>query len=762
MTVKSQPTKDKVQFLSSHKPILESGTYKLSAVQTLTLPGGANPSFSAALPTPGDAVNQEFFVAGERFRLAPSHIGPMFPPDKSRGRYLDAFPHVVLTRSTLPWERDAGAAGAPWLALLSFSESEAPSANANPPTLSVQTLGALQEGATQAAAYFSKTLVSEPGQSSMDLLTVIDVDKAFLMNCFPDLESLKMLCHARNSIPYRASLPPAPLADLIQGVQWPALEAWVAVAAVDAARWAAALASSVEPGFVFSGQLKLWQKAQGISWVFRDVDREKTLEIQATTSGYDVFEVREEVAVVVGNRVPKPGAKNVIHLVSLEKRVSVDANGSLAFGNVSSDGKVRLVSLASWSFYCEDPKYSFEGLLENLNASPGTLMLEPLPGASAAALSRANSGGVPLPHLLRQGSRTVSWYHGPLSPAVPRTPPEISLPVKSADELLLYSASEGMVDASYAAAWEHGRSACLANSRLSSAMFHWKQALVRGQLAAAQSSLHRHLPLLFSPVPETLEPPKVLVDWLSDLFLLKNAPFQFLVPDSSMLPPESIRFFHVDSFWLSCAAHGAAAVGSVSCPDQAVRTALDNAISALIAKVAAPGAGFLLRSEAVKGFPNLGVYGYADAPAGLNLPVQDSAYLLPLRLQRLAANVMICLFQETALAAVDIHQQHQTMHFGVDVEIGKTTGEPETFSKMVRNPETGEELGSTSPQPLRNRVAPVKGTSADPGLEGMIMEKLRPLLDGNAALKAKYQPFNAAEFAELMIESPSCVRFTRG
>src|SRR5687768_12188403 len=44
--------------------------------------------------------------------------------------------------------------------------------------------------------------------------------------------------------------------------------------------------------------------------------------------------------------------------------------------------------------------------------------------------------------------------------------------------------------------------------------------------------------------------PDRLRNWLIDVRLLRRIPLCYLVPDSALLPPESIRFFHVDATWV--------------------------------------------------------------------------------------------------------------------------------------------------------------------------------------------------------------------
>ena len=113
------------------------------------------------------------------------------------------------------------------------------------------------------------------------------------------------------------------------------------------------------------------------------------------------------------------------------------------------------------------------------------LLLEdayPLEIAKSLAASFAERqlamGSVPLPHAMRQGNKTVSWYRGPLVPGK-NTTTEVSLPIRAADELIYYDDAYGMFDVSYAAAWELGRLLALQSKSFSVSLYHWKRSHAR-------------------------------------------------------------------------------------------------------------------------------------------------------------------------------------------------------------------------------------------------------------------------------------------
>ena len=55
--------------------------------------------------------------------------------------------------------------------------------------------------------------------------------------------------------------------------------------------------------------------------------------------------------------------------------------------------------------------------------------------------------------------------------------------------------------------------------------------------------------------------PDDLAKWLTQLENLVGVPFNYLVPDIAMLPPETLRFFHIDPNWINALVDGATSIG---------------------------------------------------------------------------------------------------------------------------------------------------------------------------------------------------------
>jgi hypothetical protein len=679
-----------LSFTDWHKPGLEPGDYSITVEQSVKAGGKISPEVFS--------VTRQFSVLGPRFNLDPQEVKDMFPPPGSLGEHSNVLPHIILKRSTLPWERQADPDSnkdVPWLALLLFEEQEI----AAPGTLMLRDL----------FSSWQPILAKEKGDHDDDQITVIDVPKSLLARIIPTTDELKYLAHVRQN-------------------------------------------------------------------------------------------QKEEAAVLIGNRLPKPGALSIVHLVSLEHRYKGD---QFNYQGTKPSDLIRLVSLKSWRFACVSAKQSFRGLLTHLNhqllfqfpdkVTPpllktlndniipseirsafsqsgrplldatvtlsehsqwritdagnrsylvseklnvfnqagkqlfkldtrptlqklsdqkgiiekfrdakhvlnekagieelgqadhwwikdasnlyfvsqekkslsvydldpdrsSTLRLPPLKGTNGPVNTVTEAyfkrGCVPLPHSLLQGNQTVSWYHGPLTPGRNKSG-DIELPIRSADELVRYNKDDGTFDVSYATAWELGRLLTLQKTGVAVDLFNWKRAHAHEEQLRTAERFLAHLP--YKKSETDLELPETVTAWFADLTLLHGVPFSYLVPDERLLPPESIRFFWVDWRWVECLLDGAFSVGRAMPVDhQRDQKHATSTAKALIQTPHEIVTGLLLRSDVVTGWPGLLVDGH-DRQTNETKP--------PLRMERMSKNVLLCMFAGD-VTAVDIHQKPETLHFG--------------------------------------------------------------------------------------------------
>jgi len=175
--------------------------------------------------------------------------------------------------------------------------------------------------------------------------------------------------------------------------------------------------------------------------------------------------------------------------------------------------------------------------------------------------------------------------------------------------------------------------------------------------------------------------------WLAALRLLSGVPFQHIVADERLLPPESARFFYVDRGWTDALVQGALSVGAVTDADRAllqqiypaVRDDLDQA-ERLVRVTGGEGevgtadviSGMLLNSRAVSGWPGLHVNAYR-ANVSDTSPQDDPSRLQIMRLEQLSPSVLLVLFDGVP-EIVHVDEPRHGVQFGVDETGGSEAG----------------------------------------------------------------------------------------
>ncbi len=268
-------------------------------------------------------------------------------------------------------------------------------------------------------------------------------------------------------------------------------------------------------------------------------------------------------------------------------------------------------------------------------------------------------------------------------------------------------------------------------------------------LDSASDVLQRACP----PVPPPVE------DWLGQTALLNGVPFENLVPDVRMLPPESIRFFYIDANWLGSLADGAFSIGVHSNRDirfdrvmqHRVREATDIAAGKLRAEQrgevppvldARIRAGFLLRSAIVSGWPGLEI----EAFDGLEATSQK---LPPLRIERLSPDVLIAILPSIP-GRIHLNEPAEGFHFATSGGTLDGVRDPAQLTGNDPVPRSGDPVAV----PLRNSTAndgvldiAKLGNSLASGLANLLSPPPVP------------PPLEAAEFALQMIDPPDQKRF---
>jgi hypothetical protein len=716
-----------------------------------------------------DAFDSEFSfsVAGPRFSLNPSEVYSVYPPKGHIGDFANSLPHIVFTRRTLPWERsvDPGPRRPgdklPWMALLVFSAADFPGKEF--PEIKLLSVGSLIN--PKPGDPFVGPKLATPNsvdglaayEKKEDLCNTIELPWALFRKVAPSKADLAYLAHVRE----------------------------------------------VNTG------------------------NKETLSFLA--DGW--------FSVVLANRLPEPERKGTTPPRAVESRaylVSLEGLTDYLPGSASTANKpVRMVVLSSWSFQCREA-FAFKASMEKLQVR---LLRVPKLGNSAQteAEKQVNDalgqGFTALNHSTRLGEKAVSWYRGPLVPLLLSKPAKFTFR-PAADAALRYSPLDGMMDVSYAAAYQLGRLLALQDRHFATALYAYRSGVRRqinevlsrkkvesifgvatsgneneimsdylknaGSPAAAQvapGGWKAPGPVIQTEDAQTtgnglklttdfdLTIPQPVCRWLARLVLLYRVPFTNLVADERMLPPDSIRFFYLDPNWLKCLLEGACSVGRSSSRDELVDENLRDkfldfaleqslevrtrtpqaaagtsnpiAVEQSPAKLPAwPLTGFLLRSPVVAGWQGLEMRAWKDSGA--------TKLLEPLRIDRLAPDIMFCIFNGKA-DRIEVKQPPEGMHFGASVDgegfkrfhlrrLNDRSDENDENDGVAPGP--GHQLKNTSATNIPMRVQDVKRVVDVSALAQVLKTNLERL---NA--RVLNTEFTSADFGVEMVESPGRVVF---
>lgn len=286
----------------------------------------------------------------------------------------------------------------------------------------------------------------------------------------------------------------------------------------------------------------------------------------------------------------------------------------------------------------------------------------------------------------------------------------------------------------------------------------------------------------------TARMPASLGNWLARLRLLYGVPFNYLVPDSRLLPTESVRFFYIDRNFTDRLVDGALSVGKTTTREYAqaqathgpMRAAVDEeerllrlqlrkqtGVLKILASQTADLTGVLIRSRAVSGWPGMEVKAYRGTveggPAGPRLSL--------LRMDRLAPDVMLCIF-EGVPTRVDVEEPREGIQFGVDLmdRDGNGIVEPSTEvpsglrlkMRKIRGPLAGQLTRATpdrlDPTPQYQNV-PVRRSNRRVLHIQLLRERLQASLAASGDPDANPGTLSSGELALQMFQLPFQQRF---
>lgn len=546
-----------------------------------------------------------FTVGGERFSLNPQDILSVFPPAGSNGDHANCLPHVLINRSTLPWERLPFAhdkadehSAVPWMAILLFDDVVGP----DQPKFHTVKLGLhkSQGGGHQPDTLYGDDGVAfiadgfdnvEGGEVPDQPVDVIDIPEHVAKRILPKLHELPYLAHVRqreamNKIDIGAEH------AVVIGNRLPT-------------KGVQSVAYLVSLEHRYSGRGFVYDDDKPVrfvvlkSWRFRCQNEASFMLTQSVSKALKDKATRD----IIDASYQDTLGKEIVLAKTFRKTL-----------NKLSDAQYEPVQKAS--LY---KQLSFKGLLMSLNRGPFRLPDTAL--NSSGAVDKTVKGVldqsmIVVPHALRNGGSSASAFQGPLI-GDDRPAGDLVPVVQAADHLLQVDTTTGLVNTSYSAAWQLGRMMMLASKQVSLDHFNWKR--VHAQMVKSAAKRLAHLP--FNRLPGKADIPDSVRRWFYDAALLKGVPFNYIVPHPDMLPDESIRFFKLDATWIESLLDGAFSIGRINTMDVTRDAELQADLgkpSDLARDVEWGDAlktsavqGVLIRSEVVPGWPQLQVDGLA-------------------------------------------------------------------------------------------------------------------------------------------------------
>ena len=831
-----------IRFVDACIPPLAAGDYRASIRQVVC--DAARPGI--ALHAKPYETTLRFVVDAPRFKLQPTDLHSVYPPAGDEGQFGGTVPHVVFTRRTLPWERGL---------------AEAPTAG---------------HGAAPGSP--GQTALAPPPWMALLVLSDVELQAEQLPDGTPAFKPLPVLLASEVQTPVDSLLQP--------------LSALTRPPALGQARWDEAQRRRYAASSCQVLDLTL-ARFRAIAPRLADLPYLAHAR-QVCTDEKEVFGINDQgwFSVLLANRFVRDGGRYHAVLVSLEgheELLSEDDAGQGPSATAQPPGlpptadrqvlvqrllwllrqvermkrqapRLRLVVLGRWSFTCHGEGGNFKSRMAALNrrreagsaadAAPEWWLRMPASAPDADTSNKEHAiveaalaqGYTPFGHAMRHGERTVSWYRGPLVPLINRQPQGVQQAVRCADELLTCDPRTGMMEVTYAAAWQLGRLLALQNHAFAQALgrARWRlredeqRQLDAAPDLAAASATRRQLSTedelvayLHGPGgatliqamapdwvtsaahpstgdasaacarPEAEEELPGLGDaagWLARLALLYGVPLHYLVPCEDLLPPESLRFFYLDPFWVQYLLRGACSIGDTGIG----RGFIDAAMNGLLAPAPSSGSiasaavdvreglrrtreglgaeprpgmlhwplsGFLMRSSVVAGWKGLEIAGCGSAERQDPSHPQASKPLQALRIEQLCEDVMLGLFNGS-LKSLVIRQPKEGLHFGLQLEPGSGTAfkqlrRPAALAAGAGDGAPSQAATADAPQLVLSdaflQSAPHKGDASVmrlAALAGAMQARLNP-----APPAAQAALLGAGEFAVQMIEAAGAFTF---
>jgi hypothetical protein len=698
-----------IQFYDNYIQGLSSGVYTINLNQTVV---GVSSGSDANTQT--YSKTQQFVVQAPQVSIDPPEIHAFFPPAYSSGQFAENLPYIILNGRALPWERNLSgqAVTVPWLALLIFTEDELLGAlaqhsqNSQPPSQGMSRepshTGGFVSTCTVAELLQPDPQVLKPQIDAQSLdpnqnCQYIDITSATFRAVVPTIAELPYLAHVRqvntadtdmlgvndkgwfsvvmsNRFPAPASQSnSAGLRNVVHLVSLEGYENYLTanpapfpkmtasgktnkdkyIRLVSLANWT--FTCLAESGQSFAGLIKgliTNQQGQPLS---ADALKLK-LPVAAPSNPNDA-----SASTVAQNRLSTGFVAMNYHTLSGEDTYSW-YRGALVPAPTQYTAKPSPFLSASGAMIYDKSTGIFDHSLAAAWQLGKILALASQSFATAFLRYRREARLLVNQWMANQGTQQAQGSNELLAAL------QVNPSNAQARQWLTATISNTIARLSEKGITKEKIKQSRASMMQNKSRVKGDNYAVRTQQFMARDDVQV---ALAQQMADALQP---VAAWIARLGLLYNIPFNHLVPDTAMLPVESLRFFYIDQNWLDALTDGVLSIGIQSGFDSvllqamyaqirqaAYQAALDyrgqipegTDLNAGTAEAPEIRSGFLLRSALVSGWPGLIVQAF-----------QSNTQLKTLRMERLAPDVLLCIFLGVP-NKVRLSLPQQNLSFGV-------------------------------------------------------------------------------------------------
>jgi len=622
--------KNKIQFSDHCIPALASGKYTIKVSHKVNSPGIKIPD-----------ANKTIQVGARRFNIEPSEINSVFPPRNSNGQFSRSLPHIVLNNPAIPWERSLNgkSRNIPWLALLLLKESEIIETS----TITVKEL--LDDKVPSDILPELQNLSEDDGKTSC---CCIKIAGELFNAIIPSIDELSFLSHCRHvggnmddscmhfsvvvgnrfvvENDERLGAAGNYTAHLVSLEGCEAyLDGWNGtgkiIRLISLANWSFTCMTD--------GRDSFRNLAEGI--VASADPGENTLKLPCEL--IDSFDSEAEESVIIKQYLSKGYTALRYHTMNDENTVALYRGPLIPENYLKTEKKEPFFSAADAIIY--DEKAGIFDLSLSAAWQAGRM--------TALANQELSTKLIDIYYKINSMVDLIGRYnlHKTEDGAVLEQLVSKNYTIKRMIELL---GKGNIVDTITKAA--------------SSNLVEESTVVSEQEISGQRTDLDRMSILLaMEKVREMLKGQlqkeiKDISDYVCKIRLLNDIPFYYIVPDSRMLPQESIRFFHIDKSWMEALLDGVTTIGVHAKREISCKALLLEFINEVIKP---DTTGFLLRSAMVAGWPGLKIK--ASIKTGEEIKLA--------RIDRLSEDVLLCLFDGVP-DEVELCEPEEQFHFGTD------------------------------------------------------------------------------------------------